>query len=300
MGLFNRTYWKTQQGGYRETGYSSSGLTYGLPRPSTAVKVLLIVNIAVFIVQMLLGKNRGAYDLPLMNSLLGVTVSGWWQVWRYITFQFLHADGWHIFLNMLAVYMLGTPLEQHWGTWKFTKFYLGCGAVAGLAYVIIGFLFNLPPEMPIIGASGGVYAIILACAVLFPHFQLIVLLFPLPIRIVALGIFALMIFNVLSSLANGQAGSAMSDVAHLGGAAAAAVYLLLPRLREIRPAWPSNPNPSGWARKLEMQQKQQAEIDRILAKISQQGLASLSRKEKKTLQDATDRQNKQEQELRRM
>jgi membrane associated rhomboid family serine protease len=262
MGLFNRTYWKDDQGGsgqsFQPAGFS--GLTAGLPALSPAVKILLIINVAVFIVQQF---------WPGMSGVFGVTVASWWQVWRYVTFQFLHANTWHILLNMMGVYMLGVPLERHWGTRRFIRFYLGCGVVAGIAYAAIGYLFHLDHNVPIIGASGGAYAIVLACAVLFPNFQLIFLFFPVPIRLACIVIFSMMIFNVMGQLASGYAGSAMSDVAHLGGAVAAAIYLYWPRLlagrMRVRVKAGRNPNPTGWDRKMEKRRAQQAQIDRILA-----------------------------------
>lgn len=293
MGLHDRPYMRTERppGGGRV-----EGLTIGMPRPTRAVKYMLLINIAVFVAQAFLDKSEtGFLGLPVragpMSRWLGVTVGGFWQLWRYVTMQFLHGDFIHILFNMLGLYILGTPLEQHWGTRRFLRFYLSCGAVAGLAYVTIGALFQLNPELPIIGASGGVYGIVLACAVFFPQFRIIFLFFPVPIRFAALIIFGGMILLVLRSLGAGHTEAAMSDVAHLGGAVTAAVWVwVLPRVGIRMRLGPNGTGRGRWERKLKRQRRQQEEIDRILDKIRRDGLASLSRHEKRILRQATEQQ----------
>ncbi len=202
---------------------------------------------------------------------------------------------------MLGLYMLGTPLEQRWGPRAFLRFYLICGAVGGLAYVLAGVLL-LPRwawAQPIIGASGGVYAIVLACAVLFPHFRLILFIFPVPIRLAALLIFGAMALGVLSSLASGQTGPEFwSDVAHLGGAVAGGAWVwLLPRLRGQLAASRERIRRGAWQRKMDHRAAEQAEVDRVLAKVHDQGLASLNEKEKRILRDASQRQREEEQTI---
>ncbi|MFP4105705.1 MAG: rhomboid family intramembrane serine protease [Phycisphaerae bacterium] len=301
MGLHDRPYWKESQGGPGDMGGSgiARGLTVGLPKPAKAVKTLLIINFAVFLLQMFFDQSRGPGDPGLMSRWLGVTVGEWWQVWRYLTCQFLHGGFLHILLNMLGLYLLGTPLEQRaLGTKRFVIIYLLAGAVGGLAYVIIGALFNLDPTIPIIGASGGVYAIVLACAVYFPHFRLIFLFFPVPIRLAALIIFGMMIFVVLSSLAGGNVRDAMSDVAHLGGASVAAFYIWgLPRFSGTTRKMKQKVDQGSWERRMRRREEEEAEVDRILDKIKQQGINSLSRGEKKTLQEATRHQREEEKEI---
>jgi len=286
MGLHDRPY--MQQGG----GYHTPrrGIALGLPKPTPAVKVLLIINICVFVVQRF-ADRRGE-----VTYLFGVTVAEFWQLWRYLTFQFLHGGFIHLFFNMLGLYFLGSALERSWGTRRFLRFYLTCGVVAGLAYVVIGGLGGV--GIPIIGASGGVFALLLVCAVMFPHFQIIVLLFPLPIRVVALIFFGGMVVKVLAAVSAGQVAVAMSDVAHLGGAGAAAVWLwVLPRLGGLRSATAGKPRGGAWQRKTQKHREAEADIDRILQKIHDQGLQSLSKKERKTLRQATRQQQEEEQNI---
>ncbi len=292
-------------------GFGAGAASMGFAKPTSAVKVLLLVNIGVFILQAIFDTTeRGR----LMSQYLGVTLGAFWQVWRYLTFQFLHANFSHIFGNMLGLYMIGTLLEGQWGAKRFTLFYLACGVAAGAAYVLISAIMSLPAGIPLVGASGGVYGILLACAVLMPEVKFF---FVIPIRIAAIAIFALMALGVLGSIseaANTPAddngfqkalamSKAMSDVAHLGGAVAAAAWLWgskrfsLPRPRLFAKV---QDNRGAWERKIKRQEEEQAEVDRILQKIHEQGIESLSGKEKKLLQDATRRQKQQEKAFHRL
>ena len=293
MGLHDRPYMRRQAGEQPYGGGPMSGMTVGLPRPAQVVKLLLIVNIAVYVLQMFLDKPTG-FSAGGMSRSLGVTVGGFWQLWRYLTFQFLHGGVWHIALNMLGLWLLGSPLERHWGSRRFAVFYLTCGAVAGVAYVVIGAASDLGREIPIIGASGGVYGVLLACAVFFPNFRIIFLFFPVPIRLAALVIFGAMILMVLQALAAGAGAAAMSDVAHLGGAVAAAVWVwAIPGIQRRMLYGADGKGQGRWQQKLRRQQAQQAQIDRILDQIRRDGIGSLSWSQKRKLRKAS-RQRQQQ------
>ncbi|MGA2265608.1 MAG: rhomboid family intramembrane serine protease [Phycisphaerae bacterium] len=286
MPIENRPYMQDDS----PAGAPRGGYSFGLPRPTRVVGILLLANLAMFVAQLIFAAATRHNRTWTLDDYLGVTVGDAWQVWRYLTFQFLHDTGnlWHLALNMLGLYMLGAPLEQLWGGRRFVVFYLSCGVVAGVAYVILGLLTGLDRTLPIIGASGGVYGILLAAAVLMPHFRLIILFFFVPIRLAAALVFGGMVLTVLSSLSAGHAAEAMSDVAHLGGAAAAAVWIwVLPRLRSAGSAFGGRLRQGAWERAMKQQQAEQEEIDRILQKIHDQGLGSLTGKERHTLQNAS-------------
>lgn len=303
MGLHDRTYARdNNSGGFGGGGGDVFGGRGGgrgglaMPKLTQTVKVLLIINVAVYILQQFLDQPSGL-NAGRMSTCFGVTIREFWQIWRYITFQFLHAtrDPWHIVMNMLGVYFFGTALERSWGAKKFTFFYLGCGILAGFAYVFIGAIFHLPGNIPIIGASGGVFGILLACAILFPHFRIIFLFFPVPIRLAAVIIFSVMIFVVLRALSSGNTNAAMSDVAHLGGALGA-VYVLWVRPGVVRSANASSAKrqQGAWERKIKKQQQLQTRIDAVLDKIRHDGINSLTGGEKKILKDATELQRKED------
>jgi len=294
MGLHSRNYWKEGDDG-------SAGLGRGgMPSLGHVVKYLVIINVVVFVLQIFLDRPGSG----LLSSTLGVTFNAWWQPWRYLTFQFLHADPMHILFNMLGLWFLGAPLERLWGGKKFLAFYLTCGAMAGVSYIaLIGFLMHgMGGNVPLIGASGGVYGLILAAAVLMPHVQLIFLFFPVPIRLAAAIIFALMIGAILYGIGRGAEANTFSQSAHFGGVVMGAVWLFAgpavgrARERSIR----VHPSRGRWQRRMAKLQAEQNEVDRILLKIAHEGINSLSRHEKKVLHDATKHQKEQEQELHRL
>ena len=294
MGFYDRPYLRDDYTAPGSGGRGPGGGVFvGMPRAGRVVKRLLLINFVVFILQALSQGTKGGQVGPV-DQALAITVDTWWQIWRYVTFQFLHGGIWHLGLNMLGLYMLGTPLEQQWGPRRFLLFYLSCGVVAGVAYVVMGMLLGpsyLPPGMPLVGASGGVYAIVLACAVLFPQFRLIMVLFPVPIRAAAALIFGIMIFGLLQSLANDQiTGQFWSDVAHLGGAVAGAVWIwVLPQLGVRLASARVKSSQGAWQRKVHREVEEEKTIDEILRKIHDQGINSLTKQEKKKLADATER-----------
>jgi membrane associated rhomboid family serine protease len=301
MGLHDRPYWREEGSGGGFGPAPGGGLFVGVPKPTPAVKVLLIMNLVMFVAQVFADQGT-AMRLGPMTRYLGVTAAAWWQVWRYVTFQFLHGDFWHIAMNMLGVYMLGSPLEQRIGTRMFTWFYLSCGAFAGVLYAVVMGLWGLAPHMPIIGASGGVFAIVLAAAVYMPNFRLILVLFPVPIRLAALLIFGGMLLFVLQglSMGGGAALATMSDVAHLGGAIAAAGWVWgFPRVSRATSEMRTKINDGAWERKMRRQQEEQDEVDRILKKIRDEGINSLSGRERRALKNATQRQREEEKRIRR-
>lgn len=273
-----------------------------MPRPLQATLMLLLMTVAAYVVQAIVEQNG-----VNVAQALGVTLSGFWQVWRYVTFQFLHAGLWHLLFNMLALYMFGSVLERQWGSSRFLAFYLTCGAGAGVAYVVMSTLAGDAAQrwVPLIGASGGVYGIILACMVLLPGMRVVLLVFPMSMRTLGFIVLGMAVLTVLGGIGQDQQrGDFWSQVAHLGGAGTAAVWIWwLPRLRRRKEAeglGPSSMRQGAWQKRLSSRRKEEGEIDRILDKIHRDGISSLSRGEKKILRDATKRQREEERTYRRL
>jgi len=296
MGLYNRPYWKDS-----DNPSSSPGRGIGLPPFGRVVKWLLIINVAVYVLQLFLN----SWLIPA----LAVSPSTWWQPWRYVTFQFLHGGTWHLLLNMLGVWFIGTPLEKLWGGRRFLAFYLTCGVAAGVSYLGLSTLTStIAFDTPLVGASGGVYGLLLAAAVLLPHMNLIFLFFPVPIRLAVIILMVLILLDLGSGLSHGATSQTYSQMAHFGGAVTGAIWILIPRLRrgegEMSEFAPQRERKKGrrnrWADKRAKEEQQelaeQADVDRILEKISQHGLASISRRERKILNDATTRQRQRDRE----
>jgi membrane associated rhomboid family serine protease len=202
------------------------------PGPITpAVRALIIANVAVY-VAMLLTPARIA-DV-IVRDLFGLTPSAVIEsgrVWQLATYLFLHSSTsiGHILFNMLALWMFGVELERRWGTTFFTKYYFVCGVGAALCTVAIALLpFDataLSYRVPTIGASGAIYGLLLAWALLFPDRRILFMfIFPLSARVFVLLIGAIAFVSALQST-----GGPVSNIAHLGGLVAGWLYLRGPK-----------------------------------------------------------------------
>lgn len=252
------------------------GVHLGLPRPSRVTAGLMIACAVLF----LMGLSRET-RLSLID-LFCLSQAKVWQVWRFVTFQFLHASVRHFMFNMVGLYFFGVPLERAWGGRKFLVFYLVTGIFGGLCFILITLLVPMGPAMFLVGASGGILACLAACAILYP--QMVFIIFP--IRWVAAFLTVLYALSVLFREKYG-------DAAHLGGMAAAAAYLLLwPRVRRKAGVARAEAGRGRWENKRRAQRARQEEIDEILDKIRRRGIGALSRSEKRKLQEETHRQQR--------
>jgi membrane associated rhomboid family serine protease len=258
-----------------------------MPKPGPAVKVLLIANVVMFFLQL----------LPNVTEHLTLVPVRWWFVWNYITFQFLHGGPMHLLFNMLGLYFLGMVLERAWGSKRFVIFYLSCGVFAGICHVVMTFAMEGATWIPLLGASGGVYGIVVACAILFPQIRLVLLFFLVPIRFAALLFLGVAVYSMLQ----GGAGGGVAHAAHLGGAVMAAIWVwVLPRFKGAADEANLKRKQGSWDRKMKQRADEQGAIDLILDKIKLDGLNSLTRRERQTLQQATKRQQAEEDRAHRL
>ncbi|MGQ0655868.1 MAG: rhomboid family intramembrane serine protease [Betaproteobacteria bacterium] len=167
---------------------------------------LLVTNIAVFLMEGVLPLDAFALWPP-------GTFESRFQPWQLLTYAFLHGGLTHIFFNMLALYMFGGQIERLYGARFFLLYYFGCVVSAALVHLVITSWMGAP-RVPMVGASGSVYGLLLAFAVHFPH-QRILLLFPpipMPARVfVALFAVVELFFGIT------QTAAGVAHFAHLGG-----------------------------------------------------------------------------------
>lgn len=271
MGLYDRHYTREHLGG---TG-GPSNMRFGFPPWTPLVKKLIIINAVVFFLGISPQVNR------IIFTWFSVDTRSWLsmiQLWRLITYQFVHSGFWHIAMNMLVLYFLGPTLEKFWGSRKFLYFYLGCGVVGGLFYsflTIVGWLAS----GVLVGASGAILGLLAACAILFPHFVVFILLFPVPIRVASIVLAVGYLVFVLQKGSN-----AGGDAAHLAGMAAGACYIWFKPWRDKFMGRFDKPLREN---KINSEADLQKEVDRILDKVHEEGIASLTHKEKKILRKAT-------------
>jgi membrane associated rhomboid family serine protease len=262
----------------RPSGYYSYTQSR-VPPTSRAVKYLLAVNIGVYLLQrFFLDRYVGNYTDVL--GLVPVAVLRRGFLWQIVTYMFLHGNVIHILFNMLFLWMMGSELERHWGTKEFLKYYFITGAGAG----IINMLVQPRSEIPTIGASGAIFGLIIAFAMAFPD-RILLLYFVIRIRAkyfaVLVGAIELLSLIFLPN-------APIARFAHLGGLAVGYLYLRYglhagPLKRQFR-TWRSMAEKAGEERERARRAKIRAEVDRILDKISKEGIDSLSDWERRFLE----------------
>jgi membrane associated rhomboid family serine protease len=190
------------------------------PRMPPATQGIILANVAVFLLQQLAG------DLMLGLFALWPLASGMFHFWQLITYAFLHGNLAHIFLNMFALFMFGRGLEMYWGGRRFLIYYFVCVLSAAVTQLAVEGASG--GAEPVIGASGGVFGVLLAFAWYFPRQRLIVLPIPIPVPAwLFVTIYALI--ELFSGLTRTQQG--VAHFAHLGGMLGGALCILYWRAR---------------------------------------------------------------------
>ena len=187
-----------------------------------ATRTLILINIGAFLLEQL------SPNIVLGLFALWPPSTGMFHVWQLITYGFLHdpRNLAHIFFNMFALFMFGRALEQYWGARRFVIYYLVCVISAGLTQLWVGAVTGLQEET--IGASGGIFGVLLAFAWYFPRQRLIVLPIPIPVPAwLFVTIYALIeLFFGVTGREQGVA-----HFAHLGGLLGGALCILYWRTR---------------------------------------------------------------------
>lgn len=150
----------------------------------TVVQVIVIVNIGIFLLQLnssfghYLLKLFALWPLGLENSYTNLTAAPQFHLWQLISYSFLHGSIPHLLLNMYALWLFGSRMESIWGYRNFTIYYFVCVIGAGIVQLFVaGYAIDHGNIYPTIGASGGVFGLLLAFAMVFPNEKLM-LVFP--------------------------------------------------------------------------------------------------------------------------
>lgn len=261
-------------------GRTTSIMNSGYP----VVIWLMIINGIVFLLQMflsLIDNESVMIHLALSNMI--------WrgEVWQLLTYMFLHADTWHLLFNMLALWMFGKELERIWGSREFLKYYLICGIGAGLTFLLFSNGY-------VIGASGGVFGILLAFGMTFPNQTvLFALIFPMKAK------YMVMIFGVITFLSIASPGNdQIAHFAHLGGLVTGFIYLKRNIAKQFFRTESKKQQPPAHL-KLHPTQKPEntdeelkRQVDRILDKINEVGFDKLTAEEQAILFSASHRLRK--------
>jgi membrane associated rhomboid family serine protease len=291
---------------YHRPSFFRGGFSFFPP----VIKTLIVSNIVVFLFLMFGGVySIGGTNLSnIIMRFFALMPLGWgFLPWQLVTYLFLHGGFFHLFFNMFILWMFGMELENMWGSKKFLAFYLICGIGAGLIHMVISPIFA--SVAPTIGASGAVYGVLLAFAMMFPD-RMIFLYFLFPVKAKYFVGF-LIIFGLFMGISGTQDG--VAHFAHLGGALVAFIYILADRDRIPVKRWFSNfrgkhsssnlryhrggiQDAKYYDIKDNKQTRQQMKddpgidqerIDAILDKISKSGYQNLTEEEKRILFEAS-------------
>ncbi len=188
----------------------------------TITKNLLIINVIVFLVQMIAGvtyvPKHGPVEALSWNGGLHFVLTDYFQLWQPFTYMFLHGSFTHLFFNMFALWMFGGVIEYAFGSKHFLIYYLVCGIGAGvcqeLAQLAQMFMTNDIMVGPTIGASGAIYGILLAFGMLYPNERIFIFPIPFPIK----AKWFVMLYVVIELfMALNASGDGVAHTAHLGG-----------------------------------------------------------------------------------
>ncbi len=294
MGIYDRDYYRQGRSGFR------------LRAPRSAVGAIILVNVAVFLLEIFSGEgrhNRSAVvdslathvnvETPQDDTLLRP-----WMWWQFLTYGFVHDPNQlqHIFFNMLTLFFLGRDVEEWYGTREFIRLYLVTLVFSSVVWAVTNRLIYPNQPSSLVGASGAITGVVVLYALNFPK-RTLLFMFVLPLPAWLLGALAIA-FDIVGAVGQARLNPEHQQIAytaHLAGAAFALAYFNLRwnfgRLFPSATAWlKTRSRPSLKVFKPEKEPDgpvADEDVDRILEKISREGENSLTRKERRTLENAS-------------
>lgn len=277
------------------------------PRMTPWVTRLIIANAVVLLLLETVFTSEGAFRALAFDPANALN-----RPWTFLTYMFVHAGLLHLLANSLGLWMLGSAVEQRLGGEKFLLYYIYCGVGAAFFALLLS---RFTAVAPFVGASGSVLGLAVALAILWPDAEMIVIPIPIPMKARTFAIL-LVGFNAIMALPFLRGGSNVAYEAHLGGALFGYLFFRLqsvgpessaPRRQVQRPvmvqpgaaeaerprrvpaaaATAAAPSRSGDADPVAR------EMDRVLDKISAEGLASLTPDERRFLDDIAKQKRQQ-------
>jgi len=252
----------------------SSNLAFKSRNFTDAIKILISINALLFLLRYI---AQSQFDLAQIFGLSSNSV--WPMIWQPFTYMFIHGDFFHVFMNMFVLWMFGSEMESIWGKKEFLKFYFITGIGSGLIWLV----FNFSGNAVLIGASGAIYGILLAYGLMFPNRKvLIYFLFPVKVKyfVIFLGLMAF-----VSSLS--YSGSNISHLTHLSGMMIGFVYMkskwTIKRLSLLLNSYLASIKYKKSIKKEKQLANIQANVDKLLDKVSEVGFDALSEDEKDKL-----------------
>lgn len=263
-------------------------------RGHSVVTILIVINVAIYVLGGFGGLlQKWIYGLGVLQA--EAVLDG--QVWRLLTAQYLHANTFHLFLNMLGLHFLGRPLEQMWSPRRFLGIYTACGLAGNVFYTFLAWRHVIDPTHFAVGASGCIYGLLGIVAVLFPQATVFVyFLFPIKIRTAAT-IFGLI--AILRVVLRGE--NYGGEACHFAGLIFGVWWAMHGQDWWDHSEWRWKRRRHAPVRRVETFQQRMADqradhalIDEILRKVHENGMQSLSERERRSLQEATERQRRRD------
>jgi membrane associated rhomboid family serine protease len=299
MGVYDRDYYRNDPPG---------GKLMGGVAP--ICKWLIAINVVVFVLQTLTtdGPQAGMGTVTDWLKLSPDRVIRHWEWWRLLTYAFCHADLMHLAGNMWFLWMVGSQVEPIYGQREFLRFYLTGALLSGLGF--LGFGLIVGRGAPSLGASGAVMAVAMLCAMYYPSMKILIMfVLPVELRWLVAAYVVFDMYPMLLELGGGQSLDHVAHSAHLAGLAYGFLYKHFDlRFSRLLAEW----NWPRWKRLVKSATRRKPEnvrlyeppqdvvptpdlkirVDEILAKISAQGEASLTEKERDLLKEASRRYKK--------
>ena len=261
---------------YTSRGYKNQ-FREGYNSIPNAVKLLLMINTIVFLMVEISGMQ---YELFYMNfGLVPAKVWTSFMVWQPVTYLFLHGGFIHLLFNMFVLWMFGKDLEHTWGYKAFLKYYFVCGIGSGITTLF----FGLQSYIPVIGASGAIYGLLLAYGLLYPNRMVYLYgICPIKVKFMVIGMGCIAFFASLSS-----SNSTISHITHIAGMMVGFIYLQSKVNFKFFKLWIINRKVKSLNKKIIKSEKSnvsyQAKVDVILDKLNDKGWEGLTDKEQKVL-----------------
>lgn len=254
-----------------------------LPRP---LQVILLLNLAVFVPAVILAMLRASEWMGWIGFLMLIP-ERYTEIWRFVTYAFVHTDPLHFLFNMLLFWMFAEDVAQWLGHRAFWGLYLGSAVVAGLVSVPFYATDVIGASVHILGASGALFGVMAAYAWLFPERQMLLfMIFPVKAR-TAVAIF------VGIDLLMANSGDGVAHFTHLGGVLAGLAFMFLRSGPLARLRWNMRKRTYGTAPKPLQGEvgyfDEQKQIDAVLAKISREGMGALTPQEVEFLKQASEK-----------
>ncbi len=259
-----------------------------------AVPAIIFLNVVVYLMQGMSGSVIVyGHKMDAITANFGLfpqLVVLQKHFWLLLTYMFVHGGFFHLVLNMWGIYLFGSMLEDRIGSGRFLAMYLISGVLGGLCWLI----FNLHLDAPAIGASGALFGVMMAAAMMFPDAMIMLLIPPVPLKLKTFVIVfaAVEVFSIYD-------GSNVAHLAHLGGFIGGYVFMKIFYGSEVwdifgfvwRLFTPGNPSRRA-AKSWTFTTTSTNELDRLLDKISSNGINSLSEEELETLRRAREEMRK--------